>query len=44
MSLIPLWLYGLGLLFSTVVGMVSGFYPAHRAATKISALEAIRNE
>ena len=40
-SVIPLWLYGLGFGFSCGVGLVSGFLPARRA-TKISALEAIR--
>lgn len=42
-SLIPVWLVLLALLFSTLVGIVSGFYPANRAV-KISALEAIKNE
>ncbi|MBR5088154.1 MAG: ABC transporter permease [Ruminiclostridium sp.] len=42
-SIIPLWLVLLALVFSTVIGLISGFYPANRAV-KISALEAIRNE
>jgi ABC-type antimicrobial peptide transport system permease subunit len=42
-SIIPLWLIGLAVVFATVIGLVSGYLPARRA-TKISALEAIRNE
>ncbi len=42
-SIIPLWLVLLALIFSTIIGLISGFYPANRAV-KISALEAIRNE
>ncbi len=42
-SIIPLWLVLLALVFSTVIGLISGYYPANRAV-KISALEAIRNE
>lgn len=42
-SIIPPWLVLLGLGFSTLVGILSGMWPAHRA-TKISALEAIRHE
>jgi len=42
-SVIPLWLILAAIIFSTVVGLVSGYLPARRA-TKISALEAIRNE
>jgi len=42
-SLIPIWLIGLAVVFATVIGLVSGYLPARRA-TKISALEAIRNE
>jgi ABC-type antimicrobial peptide transport system permease subunit len=42
-SVIPLWLLLLGLAFATMIGLVSGFYPANRAV-KISALEAIRQE
>jgi len=42
-SVIPLWLMILGLVFATCVGLVSGIIPAMRAV-KISALEAIRSE
>jgi ABC-type antimicrobial peptide transport system permease subunit len=42
-SVIPLWLMGLAVVFATVIGLASGYLPARRA-TKISALEAIRNE
>jgi ABC-type antimicrobial peptide transport system permease subunit len=42
-SYIPFWLIAASLLFSTFIGVVSGFLPAVRA-TKLSALEAIRNE
>lgn len=42
-SIIPIWLVLLALAFSTVIGLISGFYPANRAV-KISALEAIRND
>lgn len=42
-SLIPFWLVLVALVFSTLVGVLSGFYPANRAV-KISALEAIKNE
>ncbi len=41
-SIIPAWLVGISLVFSTLIGLISGFYPANRAV-KISALEAIRN-
>ncbi len=43
MSIIPPWLAVTGLVFATLVGIVSGVYPAHRAV-KVSALEAIRTE
>ena len=42
-SIIPVWLVVLALLFATVVGLLSGIAPAGRAV-KISALEAIRHE
>jgi len=42
-SSIPLWLSGLALLFSTLVGILAGYLPAKRA-TKVSALTAIRTE
>jgi ABC-type antimicrobial peptide transport system permease subunit len=42
-SIIPLWLALSSLVFATLIGLVSGFYPANRAV-KISALEAIKNE
>lgn len=40
-SYIPLWLPVASVLFSTLIGVISGYYPAHRAM-KLSALEAIR--
>jgi len=43
MSIIPLWLCGFALLFSTVIGIVSGYFPARRAM-KLSAMAAIRTE
>jgi len=42
-SVIPVWLAVCGAVFSTMVGLVSGFYPALRA-TRLSALDAIKNE
>lgn len=42
-SIIPLWLVLSVIFFSTLVGLVSGYYPAKRAM-KLSALEAIKNE
>lgn len=42
-SVIPIWLALCGAGFSTLVGLISGFYPALRA-TRLSALEAIKNE
>lgn len=42
-SVIPIWLVLLAILFSTIIGMVAGFFPAQRA-TKLSPLAAIRNE
>lgn len=43
LSIIPLWLVALGMVFSAVIGLVSGFFPA-RKATKLSALSAIHTE
>ena len=43
MSVIPLWLVGYTLIFATLVGLISGFYPARRAM-RLSAIEAIRTE
>ena len=42
-SAIPLWLALVAIAFSTIVGMVAGFFPAQRA-TRLSPLAAIRNE
>lgn len=42
-SVIPPWLVAFALVFATLIGLVSGFYPANRAV-KISALEAIKHE
>lgn len=42
-SVIPVWLAVSSVGFATLVGLLSGFYPANRAM-KLSALEAIRNE
>lgn len=42
-SIIPIWLALFALVFSALVGLISGFYPARRAM-KLSALEAIRTE
>lgn len=42
-SIIPLWLFVFGLLFSTLIGLVAGFYPANKAV-RITALEAMHNE
>jgi len=43
LSDIPLWLSLAGMSFSTLIGLIAGYYPAVRA-TKLSALEAIRTE
>ncbi|MCL2840531.1 MAG: ABC transporter permease [Defluviitaleaceae bacterium] len=42
-SLVTLWLMGVALVFASVIGLVSGYFPARRA-TKLSALEAIRTD
>lgn len=42
-SIVPLWLAGFAILFSIIVGLGSGFYPANKAV-HISALEAIKRE
>lgn len=42
-SVIPPWLIFGALAFATIIGLVSGFYPANKAV-KISALAAISNE
>jgi len=42
-SIIPLWLSLSAMMFTTVIGLISGFYPARRAMN-LSALEAIRKE
>jgi ABC-type transport system, involved in lipoprotein release, permease component len=42
-SVIPVWLALASVGFATLVGLISGFYPANRAM-KLSALEAIKTE
>lgn len=42
-SIIPFYLPALGLGVSVIVGLLSGYFPARRA-TKISAIEAMKNE
>lgn len=42
-SIVPLWLAGFAVIFSIVIGLGSGFYPANKAV-HISALEAIKRE
>lgn len=42
-SVIPVWLMLASVAFATIVGLVSGFYPAGRAM-RLSALEAIKTE
>lgn len=43
LSVIPFWLVIAAIIFSTIIGLLSGYFPAVRA-TKISALEAIKSE
>lgn len=43
MSIIPPWLALGGIVFATLVGLLSGFFPSNRAV-KISALEAIKHD
>lgn len=43
LSVIPLWLVGASLLFTAMIGLISGYMPAKKA-TKLSALEAIKTE
>ena len=42
-SLITPWLSGMALVFTALIGLISGYFPARRA-TKLSALNAIRTE
>ena len=42
-SFVPIWLCLLGIIFSGLVGLLSGYFPARRA-TKLSALTAIKSE
>jgi putative ABC transport system permease protein len=42
-SVIPLWLMLSSVVFATLIGLISGYYPARRAM-KLSALEAIKTE
>ena len=42
-SIIPLWLIFVGIIFSTIVGVLAGYFPARRAMN-LSALDAIRTE
>ncbi len=42
-SVIPIWLAAASLLFSFIIGVATGYFPALRA-TKLSAIEAIRTE
>lgn len=42
-SIIPLWLVIAALIFSSLIGLISGYYPATKA-TKLSPLEAIRTQ
>lgn len=42
-SVIPIWLIFLALIFSSMIGLMAGYFPAKRA-TKLSAIEAIKTE
>jgi ABC-type antimicrobial peptide transport system permease subunit len=42
-SYIPVWLYMSSIIFSGVIGLISGYLPAARAA-KLSVIDAMRNE
>lgn len=42
-SVIPWWLLAFALIFSVLIGLGAGYYPANKAV-RISALEAIKNE
>lgn len=42
-SIVPIWLIFLAMLFSTLVGLAAGYFPARRAMN-LSALDAIRSE
>ncbi|ONI43369.1 hypothetical protein AN640_06395 [Candidatus Epulonipiscium fishelsonii] len=42
-SVIPIWLAGAVLVFSSLIGLISGYFPARRAM-KLSALSAIKTE
>ena len=42
-SHIPLWLIFVALIFSTLVGVAAGYFPAKRAMN-LSALDAIRSD
>lgn len=43
LSYIPIWLYGVALLFATIIGILAGYFPANRAM-HLSALSAIKTE
>ena len=43
LSVVPAWLLGFAILFSILIGLGSGYYPANKAV-RIPALEAIKSE